>query len=165
MIFVTVGTHEQQFNRLVKAVDELKQNGTIQDEVIVQSGYSTFEPDTCEWSKIIPYQEMKKNMENARIIITHGGPASFMVPLQIGKIPIVVPRQKQYDEHVNDHQVDFALAVSGRFKNIITIIDINELQNAVENYDQITASMRTEMKSNNMFFTDSIEQIATELLM
>ena len=29
MIFVTVGTHEQQFNRLIKKIDELKEQGTI----------------------------------------------------------------------------------------------------------------------------------------
>ena len=29
MIFVTVGTHEQPFNRLVKAIDDLVENGTI----------------------------------------------------------------------------------------------------------------------------------------
>ena len=41
MIFVTVGTHEQPFNRLVKAVDDLVGNGTIKEDVIVQKGYST----------------------------------------------------------------------------------------------------------------------------
>ncbi len=30
MIFVTVGTHEQPFNRLVQKVDDLKKNGIIQ---------------------------------------------------------------------------------------------------------------------------------------
>lgn len=29
MIFVTVGTHEQPFNRLVKKMDELKKEGII----------------------------------------------------------------------------------------------------------------------------------------
>ena len=29
MIFVTVGTHEQPFNRLIKAVDDLKKDGII----------------------------------------------------------------------------------------------------------------------------------------
>ena len=33
MIFVTVGTHEQPFNRLVKKVDDLKKNGIIQEDV------------------------------------------------------------------------------------------------------------------------------------
>lgn len=41
-------------------------------------------------------------------ILTSGGPASFIMPLQIGKTPIVVPRQHQFNEHVNDHQVEFA---------------------------------------------------------
>ena len=35
MIFVTVGTHEQPFNRLIKKIDELKKDGTIQDDVVI----------------------------------------------------------------------------------------------------------------------------------
>lgn len=38
MIFVTVGTHEQPFNRLIKKVDELKRDGIIQEDVIIQTG-------------------------------------------------------------------------------------------------------------------------------
>ena len=56
MIFVTVGTHEQPFNRLIKKVDELKRDGVIQEDVIMQTGFSTYEPKYCEWSKLIPYQ-------------------------------------------------------------------------------------------------------------
>ena len=73
MIFVTVGTHEQPFNRLIQKVDELKRDGVIQEEVIIQTGYSTYEPKYCQWSKLIPYQQMVKNVEDARIVITHGG--------------------------------------------------------------------------------------------
>ncbi len=36
MIFVTVGTHEQPFNRLIQKVDELKHDGIIKDDVIIQ---------------------------------------------------------------------------------------------------------------------------------
>ena len=35
MIFVTVGTHEQQFNRLIEYVDCLKRDGIITEEVIM----------------------------------------------------------------------------------------------------------------------------------
>lgn len=38
MIFVTVGTHEQPFNRLIQKVDELKRDGVIKDDVIIQTG-------------------------------------------------------------------------------------------------------------------------------
>ena len=44
MIFVTVGTHEQPFNRLIECVDNLKKDETITEEVVIQTGYSTYEP-------------------------------------------------------------------------------------------------------------------------
>ena len=69
MIFVTVGTHEQPFNRLIQKIDELKKDGTIQDDVIIQTGFSTYEPKYCQWSKLIPYQQMVKNVADARIVI------------------------------------------------------------------------------------------------
>ena len=114
MIFVTVGTHEQQFDRLIRKVDELKRDGAFADEVVMQTGFCTYEPQYCRFSRLIPYQDMVKNVAEARIVITHGGPASFIMPLQIGKIPIVVPRQKQFEEHVNDHQLEFARNVAER---------------------------------------------------
>ena len=76
MIFVTVGTHEQPFNRLIQKVDELKRDGVIKDDVIIQTGFSTYEPKYCQWSKLIPYQQMVKNVADARIVITHGGLAA-----------------------------------------------------------------------------------------
>ena len=48
MIFVTVGTHEQPFNRLIRKIDELKRDGIIKEEVIMQIGYSTYEPKYCK---------------------------------------------------------------------------------------------------------------------
>lgn len=69
MIFVTVGTHEQPFNRLIQKVDELKKEGVITEDVIIQTGFSTYEPKYCQWSKLIPYQQMIKNVADARIVV------------------------------------------------------------------------------------------------
>lgn len=33
MIFVTVGTHEQPFNRLIQKIDELKKDGIINEDL------------------------------------------------------------------------------------------------------------------------------------
>lgn len=159
MIFVTVGTHEQPFNRLIKKVDELKRDGVIQEDVIMQTGFSTYEPKYCEWSKLIPYQQMIKNVGDARIVITHGGPASFIMPLQIGKVPIVVPRQHKFDEHVNDHQVEFSRNVAERMGTIIPVEDIEKLEEVIIDYDQIVAGMRHGISSNNEKFCSELENI------
>lgn len=163
MIFVTVGTHEQQFNRLIQEIDELKGNGTIQEDVFIQTGYSTYEPKHCRWSKLIPYGEMVKNVEEARIVITHGGPASFIMPLQMGKIPIVVPRQRQFEEHVNDHQLEFAKAVEQRQKNIVVIEDIEQMQTVLREYKNIVGSMAVSSGSNNAQFNLAFKKIIEEL--
>lgn len=164
MIFVTVGTHEQQFNRLVKEVDNLKGNGIITEDVIIQTGFSTYEPKYCQWSKLISYQQMVKNIEDAHIVITHGGPASFIMPLRIGKTPIVVPRQHQFEEHVNNHQVEFTRNVAERMGTIIPVEDISKLGNIITNYDEIVAGMGHEMSSNNKKFCGKLEQIVCDLL-
>ncbi|SDH73886.1 glycosyltransferase [Desulfosporosinus hippei] len=164
MIFVTVGTHEQPFNRLVKFVDELKEKGLIKEEVIIQTGFSTYEPKYCTWSKLFPYQEMVKNVASARIVITHGGPSSFIMPLQVGKIPVVVPRQKQFDEHVNNHQADFSKAVAERQGNIIVVEDMNELEKTILNYNAIVKAMPAALESNNALFNEKFEGIVDELL-
>lgn len=113
MIFVTVGTHEQQFDRLIKEVDRLVEIGAIQDKVFMQTGYCTYEPKHCQWKKFFSYDEMENYIEIAETVICHGGPATFMGVLNKDKVPIVVPRQAKYGEHVNDHQVEFAEKVKG----------------------------------------------------
>lgn len=127
MIFVTVGTHEQPFDRLLKEVDELVENGVITEEVFIQTGYSTYIPKNCKWSKLLSFDKMDELMERADIIITHGGPATFMSAIAKGKKPIVVPRQEKYGEHVNDHQLDFAQHVKERYNSIEVVEDISNL--------------------------------------
>ena len=152
MIFVTVGTHEQPFDRLVSAIDELKGKGIICEDVIIQTGYSTFQPKHCQWHKLLPYSEMVKNVASARIVITHGGPSSFIMPLQVGKIPVVVPREEKYGEHVNDHQVAFCREVQQRQKNILVVQDMAQLGDYIANYNDKVAQLAGGYTSNNEAF-------------
>ena len=163
MIFVTVGTHEQPFNRLIEAVEKMKAENVFDDDVIIQTGYSTYEPKFCEWQKLYPYDKMLELVNQARIVITHGGPSSFIMPLQIGKIPIVVPRQKQYGEHVNDHQLEFCKAVEERFGNIIVAENDEQLRDAIVNYDDIVSSKTNGITSNNSKFVNDLEREISEM--
>ncbi|MFR8043664.1 glycosyltransferase [Clostridium butyricum] len=164
MIFVTVGTHEQQFNRLIEKIDTLIESGEIKEKVIIQSGFSTYTTNNCICEKFISYSQMIKNIQEARIVITHGGPATFIMPLQIGKIPVVVPRLKQFDEHVNNHQLEFAKQVASRQGNIILVEEIDELKNVLNKYDHIIEKMPKELASNNERFNLGFDKIVNNLL-
>lgn len=154
MIFVTVGTHEQPFNRLIKEVDRFKKEGIVTDEVFIQTGFSTYEPQYCDWKNIISYPEMENYMNRADIIITHGGPATFMGAIAKGKKPIVVPRQEKFGEHVNDHQLDFAYQVKDRYDNIEVVEDIKTLQQFLKQDLSISESTT----SNNKKFNEQLRQ-------
>lgn len=161
MIFVTVGTHEQQFNRLIEYIDQWAKNS--EEEVVIQTGFSTYVPQKARSSKFFSYKEMNEYIAEARLVITHGGPSSFIAPLQIGKIPIVVPRKKEFGEHVNDHQVEFCRIVAQRNRNIILLEDINKLADIISDYNNIVSEMPAELKSNNKKFCEEFEKIVQDI--
>ena len=162
MIFVTVGTHEQPFNRLVEYMDKWAEQHD--EDVVIQTGFSTYLPKNCIWQKLYPYSEMVEKVAKARIIITHGGPSSFIMPLQIGKVPIVVPRKFQFNEHVNNHQFDFCRKAAEYQGNIIFVEEIEQLGEIIQNYDKLVANMNNSLISNNAQFCKEIEKITLELL-
>lgn len=164
MIFVTVGTHEQSFERLVKKVDDLKRDKIINEDIIIQKGYTDYEPQYCESYKLVNYNDVQKYLKTARIIITHGGPASFIAPLTIGKIPIVVPRQKKFNEHVNNHQKDFVEQVVARNNTIIPCYNIDDLEGLIKEYDSIVENMKQNYKSNNKLFCKKLDEEIKNIL-
>lgn len=140
MIFVTVGTHEQQFDRLIKQIDILKLNGDLKDDVFIQSGYSNYEPRACKFRKFISSTDMDQCARDARIIVTHGGPGSIFIAYKYGKIPIVVPRQPEFGEHVDKHQMNFASFLGSKC-SIICVFDIEDIREKLVNYDSIVNNL------------------------
>ena len=106
---------------------------------------------------------MIRLVKEARIVITHGGPSSFIMPLQIGKIPIVVPRQSKYGEHINDHQVKFCKEIEERIGNILVVNDIECLARTIEDYESIVQSKDSGVKSNNSIFCEELGKIVEDL--
>ena len=163
MIFVTVGTHEQQFDRLIEYMDEYSIQH-MDEEVVIQTGFSTYVPKHATWSKLYPYEEMLELVDRARIVITHGGPSSFIMPLQRGKIPIVVPRRHEFNEHVNNHQVSFSRAVAKRQKNIIEVEDVKKLGKIIGNYENLVEKITNGLESNNEKFCKEFAKIVNGLV-
>lgn len=106
---------------------------------------------------------MQEKIKKAHIVITHGGPSSFISVLQEGKIPVVVPRKAEYEEHINNHQTEFARMVYARKKNIILVEDVKDIGNIINNYDCLVSRMPKKMKSNNKEFNRKFEEIVENL--
>jgi UDP-N-acetylglucosamine transferase subunit ALG13 len=130
-VFCTVGTHEDPFDRLVGELDRLAAAGEIAGPVRIQTGYSRVVPAHCAHAAMMGFDEVQSAMRQADVVITHGGPASIMQALALGKVPIVVPRQSKFGEHVDDHQCRFAARVAER---VIVVLDIAELGTAIREH-------------------------------
>lgn len=131
LIFVTVGTHEQQFDRLVKKMDELALE--IEEEIVIQKGYSLYKcKNIFQEYEMLTFQEMNSFVDSSEVIVTHGGPGSIFLPLSLGKKPIVVPRLKEFGEHVDNHQKDFAIRLKKEDKIDIVLEDIDVISELIK---------------------------------
>jgi UDP-N-acetylglucosamine transferase subunit ALG13 len=161
MIFVTVGTHEQQFDRLLKAVDDLRAESILAEPVFIQTGYCGYVPAHCEHERFLSFEDMARRMRGADVVITHGGPSSFIEAMAAGKVPVVVPRKGSLGEHVNDHQVDFVRQVAERKGGIVPCYEVADLPSAIEKARE--ASRGVSFKSHNAEFCKELCQLIEEL--
>jgi UDP-N-acetylglucosamine transferase subunit ALG13 len=131
MIFVTVGNY-LGFPRLIRAVDQLKVEGFIQEDVLLQIGGTTdFTSKVCTVVSFLPPAEFEQRINDASVVVSHAGAGSMLQALRAGKVPIVMPRRAKYREHVDDHQLEGAEALASEGR-IILIHEVEELSTAIE---------------------------------
>ena len=78
MIFVTLGTHELGFKRMLQYLEDMN----IDEEIIIQSGNTEFSSNKY---KVIPFlspKEFNEYMNKSDLIITHGGVGSILTGLR-----------------------------------------------------------------------------------
>lgn len=150
MIFVTVGTHEQGMDRLFIELDRLIEERVITEKVFAQIGYTKYKPKNFKYREMIDYIEMDQLIKKSNIVITHGGPGSIFQPLKYGKIPIVVPRNPDFNEHVDNHQILFAKRLEKENK-IISVYKIDELRNKIKNYKEIVKNFDKHLNEKDKF--------------
>lgn len=122
MILVTLGTQDQKFYRLLDYIE----TSHINDRIVVQAGGSNdYKSKKMDIFKFIDYDEMNKLIDEADVIITHGGTGSILTPLKKGKKVIACARLEKYQEHINDHQKEIVTL----FKNEGYILELNEENN------------------------------------
>ena len=114
MIFVAVGTQKFQFDRLLKAIDVLIDDGLLDEEVYAQIGYSNHVPEHYHFDKMMDKSKYASMIKKCDLLVTHSGVGTIVLGLKYSKPVIVVPRLKRYGEHIDDHQIQIADAFSDR---------------------------------------------------
>ncbi len=158
MIFVTIGTQQQNFQRLFDYINNIDTN----EKIIVQKGKSKHKLNKKIITyDFIPYEEMEKYIRKARIIITHGGGGTVFKALKLNKKVIIVPRLSKYKEHINDHQLEFSKYLQE--KNYCFTVETEEdFQEALKKIDSYQF---TKYKSGEKEFIKNIENEIDKLLL
>lgn len=106
MIFVILGTQDKPFTRLLELIDKNINEKIIDEQVIVQAGYTKYKSKNMVIFDLLSQNEFNSYIKNSRLIITHGGVGSILAALKENKPIIAVPRLSKYGEHIDDHQLE-----------------------------------------------------------
>ena len=125
MIFVTLGTQDKPFTRLLEAVQKQIDNGNIKDKVIVQSGYTKFTSNDMEIFDYVSMEKFNEYLKKCDLLITHGGVGNILSALKLNKKIIAAARLAKYGEHTNDHQ----LQIVNKFSEEGYILKLDDFNN------------------------------------
>ena len=131
MIFVAVGTQKFPFNRLLKGIDDLIDQGQLEEEVFAQIGHSDYVPRNYGYRDFLTKEDFQNYISNCDVLITHSGVATIIAGMKLEKPVVVVPRFASYGEHVDDHQLQIAESFSD--KNLVLMCkNMNKLAKIVQ---------------------------------
>jgi UDP-N-acetylglucosamine--N-acetylmuramyl-(pentapeptide) pyrophosphoryl-undecaprenol N-acetylglucosamine transferase len=113
LIFLSLGTHRQPFDRALDLVIPFARD---RDRLVVQYGHTPprLETPDVEWHQYLPLEAMVSHMTASEAFICHAGVGSILTALSAGVVPVVLPRQIPRREHVDSHQEAFARELSAR---------------------------------------------------
>lgn len=153
MVFITLGSQKFQFNRLLKAIDSLIENGLILDQVFAQIGYSDYKPRHYAYKEFLDRDEFSEEIRKSDIVITHGGTGAIINALKKGKKVVAVPRLSRYGEHVDDHQ----LQIIDQFRDLGLICECKDV-------NKIDEALRIAKKTNYKVYTSNTESIIKSII-
>jgi UDP-N-acetylglucosamine transferase subunit ALG13 len=137
-IFVTVGFESYPFDRLLKAIDEGVERGAIAGEVSIQDGHSGYRVLCGRSYPFLEFEEVAARLDDADIVVGHAGVGTMLLCLAHGKIPILMPRESRYHEHVDNHQVEFARRMESEGTAIVAW-DKEDLLSKINRYHELAA--------------------------
>ncbi|HZN76552.1 MAG TPA: glycosyltransferase [Micromonosporaceae bacterium] len=106
-VLVVVGTDTHPFDRLTDWLEQWYCAHPGPPDLVVQYGHGRA-PGIPGATPFLDHEALKREMAEATLVVSHGGPATILEARRSGHLPIVVPRDPAHGEHVDDHQQLFA---------------------------------------------------------
>ena len=106
MVFITLGTQGNQFQRCLKMVEDLIDELHPNQEFVAQLGNTKYKSDKIKCLDFVPEADFKELIGKADIVITHAGSGALFSAIKQGKKAIAVARLHRYKEMTNDHQTE-----------------------------------------------------------
>ena len=91
MVFITLGTQGNQFQRCLKMVEELIDELHPKQEFVAQLGNTKYKSDKIKCLDFVPEAEFKELIGKADIVITHAGSGALFSAIKQGKKAIAEP--------------------------------------------------------------------------
>ena len=120
------------FTRLFAAVDSYADSSKM--TTLVQGDNTDFQFQHAKHVKVA--NDICDRMRAAEVVIAHGA-MTLVEALEVGAHLVAVPRQHQYNEHINDHQVYFAKWLARRY-GFPVVLEIENLPEAIQQARQNT---------------------------
>ncbi len=105
-VFAALGTDYHPFDRAVTWLDAWQQ-AHPDAEVFVQHGSSPG-PTVAQGSAFLDHEALQHRLRTSDVVVCHGGPATISEARAAGHVPVVLPRDPERGEHVDDHQLRFS---------------------------------------------------------
>ena len=108
MLLITVGTEQYQFNALMHWIELLIKYQLINENVLVQYGFSTHLPDGSTAYRNLSEQDFLNFVDRASLIISHCD-ENIAQLLEDKDTPyVLVPRLQRFREHIDNRQMEIA---------------------------------------------------------
>lgn len=160
MIFVTLGTQNFNFTRLLEAVESAIENGVIKEKVIAQIGNNDFQSENIECVSFIDKDSFNAYMDEANFVISHAGTGSIISALKKQKKIIVGARLASFDEHIDDHQLEILDAFAKMNLIIPLSRSLEDLEDKIINIKDYNLKTFVSNSSNfNSNLTDLIKNL------
>lgn len=158
-VFVTVGTREEPFGRLVDYVERLVQESVVKDRVVMQAGFTKRQSAVMEIFDFCPPDVVDEYIRKSRFVISQESAGTATRCLRSGTKFIVVPRDYSFGELParSDMEEDLHLELEELgFTKVASTYE--ELRDAVNSLDDI----RTGFQFNNDFAISRLKLLVDE---